>query len=302
MVNAILARKLRKIYPEGVEALRGIDLEIPKGSITTILGRNGAGKTTFIKIATTQMKPTSGIIEVMGIDVVRYSSKVKELIALTPQGGGVPGYVTPYEFIYLYLAMRGKSFSEARARAREILELFGLSGISNRKCVELSLGTQQRVLAAAAIASDADIVFLDEPTSGIDAIARKVFWSYLKSMKRFGRTFIVTTHIPEEAEYISDYIAIFDRGKVISFGTPRSLINDLEFTYAIEVSGYRSSKHLDSDLAIDIGDLTILYYRNGRDVESAITEISKVYSDFRVRPINIMDVLIVKTGGEIELD
>ena len=304
MSKALVSRSLWKIYPGGVEALRGVDLSVDKGTITSILGRNGAGKTTFIKIATTQLLPTSGSVEVLGYDVVSEFRRVRELIALMPQGGALPGYVTPFEFIYFYLAMRGFSFSEARRRARDILSVFGLDSVSDRKCADLSLGTQQRVLAAAAIASDADVVFLDEPTSGIDVIARKAFWGYMDYVKRSGRTFIITTHIPEEAELVSDYIVVFDRGRVVAQGPPRELVSGLGFSYAVEVS-YGSSFNLgdlDADLVVDVGGSSIMYFRDPDYVEHAVSRVSRVIRDVRVRRVNVMDVLIIKSGGRVGLD
>lgn len=169
-MGCIVSRDLWKIFRKRVEALKGVSVNIPCGKITALVGSNGAGKTTFIRVASGVLKPTSGYIEILGLEVSREPDRVKARVALMPQGSLPPGFSTPLQFISTYLAYRGFSRSEASKRAREILYELGLERYANTKCHELSLGTQQRVVAAASIASGAELVFLDEPTSSLDLL------------------------------------------------------------------------------------------------------------------------------------
>ncbi|MGB9830434.1 MAG: ATP-binding cassette domain-containing protein, partial [Fervidicoccus fontis] len=172
---AIKAEDVWKIYNQNhtdeVIALRGLNLEIKKGTITTLLGKNGAGKTTFLRIIATQLIPTKGNISVLGYDVIKDVWKIREKIAVIPQDAKPLLFPSPLEFISSFLVMRGYSFSDARKRAKETLsELEIPEEYWNRAAWDLSGGYQRRLLLAAVMASDSELILLDEPSVGLDPI------------------------------------------------------------------------------------------------------------------------------------
>ena len=292
----VVSRDLVKIFRGGVEALKGVSIEIPCGGITALVGRNGAGKTTFIRIASGLLKPTRGYIETLGIDVTRDAERVRSRIAVMPQGSLPPGFSTPLQFVSTYLAYRGAPWGEARRRAREILTELGLKEVMNTRCHELSLGNQQRVVAAAAIASGAELIFLDEPTSGLDPISRRGFWNSLLRIRGSGSTIVMTSHNPEEVEAIADYVVAISSGRVVSQGPVRSVIERLGFSRVVEVYG-NGSIGVDGDMVIRIGGVVIAYYRDDVDAERSLARIVRNGGKARVRPVGVADVLIIGEGG-----
>jgi len=289
----ISSKELWKLFGV-VEALKGVSIEVPCGGITALVGSNGAGKTTFIRIASGVLKPSSGYIEVLGIDAVEDGERVRGRVALMPQGGLPPGFSTPLQFISTYLAYRGLPRSEAVGRAREILSELGLERVSKTKCGELSLGTQQRVVAAAAIASGAELVFLDEPTSGLDPVARRGFWSSLLRIRGSGSTIVMTSHNPEEVEAIADYVVAMVSGRVVAQGALRRVVEGVGFSRAIEV--YGDGTPLEGDRVVRIGDIVVAYYRDELDAEKALRSILRAGVRARVRAVGVADILILSGG------
>lgn len=223
--SALSAAKLTKVYADGTRALSEVDLEIPRGSIFCLLGRNGAGKTTFVRIASTQLLPTSGSVTVLGFDAVREPERIRPLIALVPQEGRPGSMMTPREHIIHYLVARGFGWSEAASRAREILEQLELTGYADSIASNLSGGLRQRTLVAMALAADAELYFLDEPTLGLDAVTRLRIWGAIRrKVSEDGCTVLLTTHYMDEAEALSDYVAIVHRGRVLLQGRPAELL------------------------------------------------------------------------------
>ncbi|MBE9391007.1 ABC transporter ATP-binding protein [Fervidicoccus fontis] len=237
---AIKAEDVWKIYNQNrtdeVIALRGLNLEIKKGTITTLLGKNGAGKTTFLRIIATQLIPTKGNISVLGYDVIKDVWKIREKIAVIPQDAKPLLFPSPLEFISSFLVMRGYSFSDARKRAKETLsELEIPEEYWNRAAWDLSGGYQRRLLLAAVMASDSELILLDEPSVGLDPIARMELWGKITLLKKMGKTVLLTTHYMEEAEMLSDHVIIIDKGKKILEGNPKELINSFKWKHKIEV-------------------------------------------------------------------
>ncbi len=182
-MNAIEAVSLSKTYHRSrTQALSDITLSIGRGEIFTLLGRNGAGKTTFLRIAATQLMPTKGKISVLGHDARDEPLEIRRKIAVVPQEGGTIGPLTPWDHIYLTLLARGLSRGEARGRAEKTIEQLELTEYRNQPADSLSGGLRQRVRVAMAVATDADLTFLDEPTLGLDAVSRRRIWGVLNSV------------------------------------------------------------------------------------------------------------------------
>jgi len=223
-MEALRSTELTKIYKKSKQpALDSIDLKIEAGQIFTMLGRNGAGKTTFLRIASTQLMPTSGSVSVLGLDVVRDARQLRERIAITPQEAETIYPLTPRDHVMLNLRMRGIPKEEARKRAQEALDELELSEVADVNSDWLSGGMKQRVIVAMAIQTDAELIFLDEPTIGLDPLNRRKVWEQLTRLKKSGRTIVLTTHYMDEAEALSDDLVIINRGKVVASGTPRSV-------------------------------------------------------------------------------
>ena len=223
-MKALQARGLTKIYRKATKpALDSLDLEIESGQIFTMLGRNGAGKTTFLRIASTQLLPTSGTVRVLGIDAVREPKRLRERIAITPQEAETIYPLTPRDHVLLSLRMRGVPKEEARRKAQEALDDLELGEVADVNSDWLSGGLKQRVRVAMALKTDAELLFLDEPSIGLDPVNRRRVWDQLTRLKKEGKTIILTTHYMDEAEALSDNLVIISRGRIVASGTPQSV-------------------------------------------------------------------------------
>ncbi|HEV2230789.1 MAG TPA: ABC transporter ATP-binding protein, partial [Thermoplasmata archaeon] len=221
--GAIVARQLSKRYgtpSKGTDALRDVDLTIPEGRIYGLIGRNGAGKTTFVRIAATQLLPTSGSLTVLGHDVRTEARTIRLSIAAVPQESRPLYFLNVDELVFLYLRMRGMERREARRRTDSVLEELSLTPHRKRLVSMLSGGMRRRAMVAMVLASDADVFFLDEPTTGLDPCARREVWASIRRAKREQRTVLLTTHYLDEAEALSDRLALLDGGVVKLEGTP----------------------------------------------------------------------------------
>ena len=220
-MQAIESASLVKVYngKEKVEALKGVSLSINKGELFTLLGPNGAGKTTFLRIISTQLLATKGEANVFGFDVMKQAEEVRKHIAVVPQDVQTYNNFTPWEYCYYFSLLRGMPKPEVREVSERALRAVELWDLRNRTCAVLSGGEKKRAVIASALASDADVLMLDEPTSGLDAVARRKVWAVLTEMVENGTTILLTTHIMEEAEMISDRLAIVNKGEVIAQGT-----------------------------------------------------------------------------------
>lgn len=234
---AIESISLSKTYRRSSRpAVADISLEIPRKTIFTLLGKNGAGKTTFLRMAATQLKPTSGSIRVLGYDAVTQTRDVRERIAAVPQEMKTFESLTPYDHVMLSLTSRGWRLNEARPQARKTLSILGLSPYSSVHSDELSGGLRQRTLVAMALATEAELIFLDEPTIGLDPVARRAVWKLIVDLKHAGKTILLTTHYLDEAESISDKIAIVSKGRILKIGTVQELKSSLKETTRVDIS------------------------------------------------------------------
>ena len=239
-MDALLAEHVTKRYTSrrrDTLALDRVDLAIPKGMLFGFLGRNGAGKTTLIKISSTLLAPTSGRVSLFGHDVMEEPEAVRPQIALVPQEGKPFFHLTPREHVEEYLRVRGASAETARSRADEVLKAMGLTAYENEVAYRLSGGLQQRTLVAMILATRAPFLFLDEPTLGMDPFARRQVWEVIRSVARTGSTILLTTHYLDEAEQLSEQLAIIEAGQILYRGNPRELKERLGREVRVEFSG-----------------------------------------------------------------
>ncbi len=216
---------LTKIYDSKlrVVALDGVDLELKQGEIFGLLGPNGAGKTTTISIATTRTLPTSGSVRIAGIDVVKHPALARRLIGVVPQFNTLDRSLTVYENLYYHCRYFGFSHSHAKSRSRELLNQFMLTEREGVYPAQLSGGLAQRVQIARSIAHRPPVLFLDEPSAGLDPQSRMAMWEAVEGLRKEGITVLLTTHYMEEADSLSDRVAIIDHGRVLALGSPESL-------------------------------------------------------------------------------
>lgn len=219
MADTVQVSDLKKTYKGGTEALRGVSFNIEKGKVFCILGRNGAGKTTLLRILATQLLPTSGKAMVLGHDVAIEAEKVRTKIAVLPQEARTQMLLSAYDHIRMMCLIRGMSREGAVQRTNQVLEQFDLWEHRNKPCAELSGGMRQRVLLCMALIADPELLFLDEPTIGLDPLGRRQVWTAVEDLTRAGVTVVLTTHYMDEAEHLAHQLAIIERGKVAFIGT-----------------------------------------------------------------------------------
>ena len=218
---AIQTENLTKTYRD-VKAVDGLNLSVAKGELFSLLGINGAGKTTTIKMLTCLVKPTSGSAKLMEKDILTETAKVKSLLGVSPQETAVASNLTVKENLELMCGVHGFSKDKTAAMLQQMIEEFSLDELLNKKAGKLSGGWQRRLSIAMALIGEPQILFLDEPTLGLDVIARSELWDTIRALK--GKiTIVLTTHYMEEAEALSDRIGIMKQGRLIASGTAEEL-------------------------------------------------------------------------------
>jgi len=222
MADAIVGRGLVKRYGT-VTALDGLDLTVPEGTVLGLLGPNGAGKTTTVRILSTLLKPDRGECLVAGIDVALHPQRVRRVIGLSGQTAAVDEYLTGHENLEMVGRLYHMGLVEARGRARELLERFDLAEAANRPVKTYSGGMRRRLDLAAALVISPPIIFLDEPTTGLDPRGRLGMWEVINERVRAGTTLLLTTQYLEEADQLCDDIIVIDHGRSIAHGSPAEL-------------------------------------------------------------------------------
>ncbi|MBE9917534.1 ATP-binding cassette domain-containing protein [Paenibacillus donghaensis] len=207
----------------GQAVLNGIDLKVPEGKIVALLGPNGAGKTTLINILSTLVAPDGGSVKVAGYDVVRDKEKVKQSISLTGQFAAVDEALSSEENLRMMGRLCGLSRSAARLRTNELLEHFGLAEVARRRVKTFSGGMRRRLDLALSLVVRRPILFLDEPTTGLDTRSRRALWDIILDLSANGVTVLLTTQYLEEADQLADSIAVISGGRIVAHGTPAEM-------------------------------------------------------------------------------
>ena len=234
MLDVIETQGLRKSFvsrqgreKKKVDAVRGVDLEVAEGEIFGFLGPNGAGKTTTLRMLATLIEPDGGRATIAGVDLLREPGEVRRRIGYVAQGGSTWDDSTAREELVLQARLYGASKAAAQARAQRVLDSFQLSEYADRKCKTYSGGQRRRVDIALGITHEPKVVFLDEPTTGLDPQSRAYMWDEVRRLRAEGMTVFITTHYLDEADALCDRISIMDHGEIVASGTPAELKRDI---------------------------------------------------------------------------
>jgi oleandomycin transport system ATP-binding protein len=222
MTAVIEAHGLTKSFG-ATRALAGVDLQAEQGRVLALLGPNGAGKTTIVRVLSTLLRPDGGQARICGYDVVTDAVQVRQLLALTGQYASVDDELTGLENLIMISRLLGFSRPHARARSRQMLERFDLAGAAGRAVKTYSGGMRRRLDLGASLLGDPEVLFLDEPTTGLDPRARMQMWDTVRGVVAAGATVLLTTQYLEEADELADNIAVIDHGEVVASGTPDEL-------------------------------------------------------------------------------
>ena len=231
----IRTERLTKVYPGGVRAVDALDLEVRGGEIFGLLGPNGAGKTTTVGLLTTRIVPTEGRAWVGGVDVVAQPEIAKQAIGVVPQTSTLDRSLSVWDNLYYHGRYFGLSAREAKTAADELLQRFRLAERRDASVYALSGGMAQRLMVARAILHRPHILFLDEPTAGLDPQSRLAFWDILEELHGEGQTVMLTTHYMEEADKLCDRVAIMDHGHILALDTPRGLKASIDAETVVRV-------------------------------------------------------------------
>ena len=225
---------LTKVYEDHRKALETVSFSVETNGIFGLIGRNGAGKTTLIRILATELEPTAGNASINGLNILTQENQLREKIAIVPQEARAIRWMTPKQTVFSYLLWRGYAYNDAKKLADESLAKLGLKQYAGVLNSRLSGGTKRKVLIATVTASEADIIFLDEPTTGLDPISRRELWEILRELGK-DRFIFLTTHYLEEAEQLADRIGVLNDGKLVSVGTLSELRHSSKYQYSIKL-------------------------------------------------------------------
>lgn len=281
---AVSVRDLVKHYGDGTEANRGISLDVRRGEVVTILGPNGAGKTTFLRQITTELRPTAGSVSVFGVDAVAKPDSAKRMMGITPQEAGLFEALTVREHFEFFARFKSLTKREAREAAHKVIAELGLVNETNKRVGALSGGQRRRILIGLALLGRAPLLVLDEPTTGLDPSSRRTVWGVIRRAVNRGATVILSTHYMEEAETLSDRIAIIAEGRLLAFGTLDELLARLDRSYRLS---YRHPFDL-------TGELNVHHCASFAEAQQHISR--ELLSEYSIARASLEDVYFTLTG------
>ncbi len=308
MVVAVRCVDLRKTYDNKVEAVRGLDLEVQQGECFGLLGPNGAGKTTTVEIFEGLLQPTSGQVEILGRQWGRHDRELRELIGISLQETRLSEKLTVLETLQLFA-----SFYRQPADPAQVLETIALTEKADAWVGKLSGGQQQRLAVACALVSNPRVLFLDEPTTGLDPQSRRQLWDIIRGFKQRGGTVLITTHYMDEAERLCDRVAVIDHGRIIALGTPTELIASLGAEHVIEFSlADAANGALDSTALGGVASVRAVRQENGTyaltvghphqalpDLFSLLDRQRRTLAGLTTRHASLEDVFVTLTGRHL---
>jgi lipooligosaccharide transport system ATP-binding protein len=298
-MSALSVRGLRKSYG-ALEVVSGVDLAVAPGECFGLLGPNGAGKTTTLKLCLGLIEPDGGEIELLGEPVPKRAREARARVGVVPQFDNLDPDFTVEENLVVYGRYFGIDPEKISARIPALLEFAGLAGRGDAKIMTLSGGMKRRLTLARALVSDPQLVFMDEPTTGLDPQARHLIWERLRRLTQEGKTLVLTTHFMEEAERLCHRLAIMDRGRIIAEGSPRALIAEHIEPQVLEVHGpgYETWMERARSLAPRVERVGDTVYCYGEEIEPLLKTLSGGLS-YLHRPASLEDVFLKLTGRDL---
>ncbi len=286
MNTALSIRNLSKTYSGGLEALRGVDLDVEEGDFYALLGPNGAGKSTLIGILTNLVRPTAGEIHVFGVDARAHPERARALMGVVPQEFNFNVFEKTLEILVFQAGLYGIPRTEALPRAQELLERLGLGDPMNQIAQHLSGGMKRRLMVARALVNSPRLLILDEPTAGVDIELRRGLWEILTELNQKGTTIILTTHYLEEAEKLCRNLAIIDHGKILEQGPIQDLVRRLEVqTFVLDLAAATTLEQLPSGFQIRQIDPNRLEI----DVPEGLT-LNQVFAALEARGVEVISL------------
>ena len=315
MQHAIEAEGLEREYKGGLKAVDGIDLAVQPGEVYGFLGPNGAGKTTTVRMLVTLLLPTGGVARVAGFDVAREPHEVRKRIGVALQEAALDQLMTGRELMELQATLHGIPTADVRDRADDLIRRVGLSEARDRRVGTYSGGMRRRLDLAMALIHDPQVLFLDEPTTGLDPVSRLTLWEEVRRLKSEGTTVFLTTQYLEEADQLADRVAIISSGRIVADGTPAELKSQVGVPH-LNVTFVDGDAPIDFERAREVltrfGDhrpsdegchLSIGLPGGARDVASVVRALDD--SGFKVASLDLVqptldDVFVEKTGRHLE--
>ena len=306
--NVIEVKNLRHTYDNKKYVLENISFEVRKGEVFGLLGRNGAGKTTTIKILTTLILPTYGSVNILGYDIKKDGLKIRSRIGLVQQLPSIE-FTTVEKNLDIYGMLWGLNKKMRKEKIEELLEIFDLKSIRKKDAIDLSGGERRRLQIAREFMHDMDILFLDEPTVGLDVVMRRNLLNYIKKLVNKGLTIVFTTHMLEEAEYLCDRIAVIDNGKIVTVDT----LNNLKIKYGgkrtvefkiknINLNELKNKLNVNNDDIKIVEDRLIVLTENPYDIVEMVIDKVKQYNGkimwLNIRDKTLEDVFLNVIGEE----
>ncbi len=292
---------LRKSYG-AEEVVAGIDFEVRAGECFGLLGPNGAGKTTTLKLALGLVDPDAGSIRLLGRPVPQEAREARQRVGVVPQFDNLDPDFSASENLQVYGRYFGMKKSEIEARIPKLLEFAGIAGRGKGKIQTLSGGMKRRLTLARALVNDPEVVFMDEPTTGLDPQARHLIWERLKRLKQEGKTLLLTTHFMEEAERLCSRLVILDRGRIIALGSPRELIARHIEPNVVEVHGpgfeaWAETAHTLAGRVEVAGETAFCYADDEEPLLASLKSHPQLI--YLHRPANLEDVFLKLTGRDL---